>query len=48
MSKIGCATLIQPRVSFVFPVFSYTVLNELQLHLRMPGGGLRRGGVQFP
>jgi hypothetical protein len=38
MSKIACAGNTDPRarVSFVLPVFCYTVLDELQLRLCMP------------
>ena len=46
-NRLVPATLIQERVSFVFPVFSYTVLDALQLRLCMARGGPRRSGIQL-
>jgi hypothetical protein len=46
-NRLVPATLIQKRVSFVFLVFSHTVLDGLQLRLRMPRGAPRRRGAQF-
>jgi hypothetical protein len=40
-------TLISTRVSFVFPAFSHTVLDELQLCLCMPQGASGGSGANF-